>query len=100
MRIVTTTEELREAIRDSSANTVGFVPTMGYLHSGHTTLFDRAGKDNDLVVASIFVNPTQFAPTEDFAKYPRTLEADIAKLAAEYSTYNKYIESLYCFFNI
>jgi len=82
MRIVATTEELREAIRNSSANTVGFVPTMGYLHSGHTTLFDRARAENELTVASIFVNPTQFGPNEDFEVYPRDPEGDAAKCSA------------------
>jgi pantoate--beta-alanine ligase len=82
MRIVTTTEELREAIRTSGAKSVGFVPTMGYLHSGHTTLFDHAGKENELVVASIFVNPTQFGPNEDFEVYPRDAEGDAVKCTA------------------
>ena len=82
MRIVATTEELREAIRASAATSVGFVPTMGYLHSGHTTLFDHARNENDLVVASIFVNPTQFGPNEDFEVYPRDPEGDAAKCSA------------------
>ena len=82
MRIVATTEELREAIRASAARSVGFVPTMGYLHSGHTTLFDHARNENDLVVASIFVNPTQFGPNEDFEVYPRDPDGDAAKCRA------------------
>lgn len=82
MRIVATTAELREAIRTSGAKSVGFVPTMGYLHSGHTTLFDHARKESDLVVASIFVNPTQFGPNEDFEVYPRDPEGDAAKCTA------------------
>ena len=61
---------------------VGMVPTMGALHAGHRALIDRAVAENDRVVVTIFVNPAQFGPTEDFARYPRTMEADLALLGA------------------
>jgi pantoate--beta-alanine ligase len=78
MDILTTANDLREAIRArrSYLKRIGFVPTMGYLHAGHEMLMRKAKEECDLVVVSIFVNPTQFAPTEDLDKYPRDLQRD------------------------
>src|SRR5260370_41968672 len=67
----------------TGGSVLGFVPTMGALHEGHLSLVRRARSECDTVVASNFVNPLQFAPGEDFAKYPRTFEADYRWLEAE-----------------
>ncbi|WP_031490523.1 pantoate--beta-alanine ligase [Succinivibrio dextrinosolvens] len=74
-----TVKELREYLKPLKAQgkTVGLVPTMGALHQGHATLISNSAKENDITVVSVFVNPTQFGPTEDFDAYPRTLEADL-----------------------
>ena len=78
MQVISTIAELRARLNNERA--VAFVPTMGNLHEGHLNLVRLARDHGSCVVASIFVNPLQFGPTEDFDRYPRTLEADCAKL--------------------
>ncbi len=84
MRTLHTIAELRAQVRDWKREglVVGFVPTMGNLHAGHISLIAEARRHADKVIASVFVNPTQFGPNEDFDSYPRTLDADSEKLAA------------------
>lgn len=83
MRIIENIREMKEVIRDLriKGGTVGFVPTMGYLHDGHLTLMREAKSKTDYVVASIFVNPLQFGAGEDYEEYPRDLSRD-SQLAA------------------
>lgn len=82
MKSFSTVSNLREALAEHSGQVVGFVPTMGALHQGHISLVERARKECDVVVVSVFVNPTQFNDKNDLKNYPRTPEADAAMLEA------------------
>jgi pantoate--beta-alanine ligase len=85
MQVLSTIPEMRAACRAvrQDGHSLGLVPTMGALHAGHIALVRAARAQCDVVAASIFVNPTQFGPNEDFAKYPRTFEQDCAMLESE-----------------
>ncbi|WP_424363124.1 pantoate--beta-alanine ligase [Methylocystis parvus] len=81
--VVHTVEEMRAFVRArrQAGERIGLVPTMGALHAGHISLVEEARRHAERVIATVFVNPTQFAPGEDFSRYPRTLAADCEKLA-------------------
>jgi pantoate--beta-alanine ligase len=84
MEVIRTISWMKETVQQARAenHVVGFIPTMGALHEGHLSLIRRARMDCSRVYASIFLNPTQFAPGEDLAKYPRTFASDVEKLTA------------------
>jgi pantoate--beta-alanine ligase len=99
MEILRTVAELRAWARAerSKGHTVGLVPTMGALHAGHASLIEAAARSCGRVVVSIFVNPTQFAPNEDFARYPRSFEADsqLAEAAGAHAVFAPSVEEMY-----
>ena len=99
MKVITTIKEMQKLIykQKGQEKTIGFVPTMGFLHEGHLTLLNRARQENDIVVLSIFVNPLQFGPKEDFAEYPRDFERDCALAESEMVDYLFYpsVEEMY-----
>src|SRR5919201_1660018 len=94
MKIVRTITEVRDL---DFRGFVGLVPTMGAFHAGHVSLFDAARRECDVVVVSLFVNPAQFAPSEDFARYPRDEERDahVAKEAGVDLLFVPALEELY-----
>ena len=79
MEVIETIKQMKEYVRSrrASGKTVGFVPTMGFLHEGHLSLVRRSAAENDVTVISVFVNPTQFGPDEDFERYPKDRERDM-----------------------
>ncbi|MGG3873500.1 pantoate--beta-alanine ligase [Brevibacillus laterosporus] len=99
MITISTIKELREAlsVQKRAGKTIGFVPTMGYLHDGHLSLVERAKSETDVVVMSIFVNPLQFGPNEDYSVYPRDLARDqkLAESAGVDYLFTPSVEEMY-----
>lgn len=99
MKVITTIKDMQTEINRHKvqSKSIGFVPTMGFLHEGHLTLLNRARQENDIVVLSIFVNPLQFGPTEDYSTYPRDFERDRALAECEKIDYLFYpsVEEMY-----
>ncbi|MCM3724378.1 pantoate--beta-alanine ligase [Neobacillus cucumis] len=99
MKVITTIKEMQNEIVNHKGlgQSIGFVPTMGFLHEGHLTLISKARNENDIVVLSIFVNPLQFGPKEDFSTYPRDFERDRALAEGEKVDYLFYpsVEEIY-----
>lgn len=99
MELFTSGKELRNLLKNQKKQgaSVGLVPTMGFLHEGHKSLMDRARRENDILVASVFVNPTQFGPNEDLEAYPRDIERDkeiMASAGVDYVFYPT-VEEMY-----
>ncbi len=97
MKTVGTVQELRQFLRPLRDRRIGLVPTMGYLHEGHVSLIRRARKECDVVVLSVFVNPLQFGPREDYDRYPRDLDRDarIAEQAGVDMLFAPSVEEMY-----
>jgi len=99
MKVIATIKDMQAEIMNQKAlaKSIGFVPTMGFLHEGHLTLIKQARQENDIVVLSIFVNPLQFGPKEDFSSYPRDFERDRALAECEQVDFLFYpsIEEMY-----
>lgn len=97
MEIFKTTQSIKEKIAKLKKQNkcIGFVPTMGNLHTGHVSLVETAKKNSDYVVTSIFVNPTQFGENEDYSKYPRTFEEDLLKLKNTDAVFSPCVHEIY-----
>src|SRR5215510_12725607 len=99
MKIFTKIKDIKAELAQAKAkgNPIGFVPTMGALHQGHISLVEKAKKENNVVVTSVFVNPTQFNNPEDLKKYPRTLEKDLEMLESAQNdmVFNPDVEEMY-----